>query len=102
MAEATEKKQDNSRNKAYTAASTRLREAHRDEFNALLEEEYGKLGLAPRRRRTPEEIEAEKAAKAAVKAEKAEQKRLQKIAAYEEAIAALKAESAPDPGDPIF
>ena len=90
MAEATEKKSDNARNKAYTAATTALRDAHRDEFNALLEAEYGKLGLTPRRRRTAEEIEAEAAAKAQVKAERAEQKRLQKIAALQAEIDALR------------
>ena len=75
-----DEKPDNSRNKAYGAATTRLRDAHRDEFNALLEEEYKALGLTPRRRRTAEEIEAEAAAKEQVRSEKAEMKRIEKIA----------------------
>ena len=95
---------DNSRNKAYGVATTRLRDAHRDEFNALLGEEYMALGLTPRRRRTAEEIDAEKSAKEQVKAEKAETKRLQKIAALQAEIAALAGVTVEDadPGDPIF
>jgi hypothetical protein len=89
---ADEAKKDNARNKAYTAATTALRDAHRDEFNDLLEAEYGKLGLTPRRRRTAEEIEAEAAAKAQAKAEKARMRALQKIAARQEEIEALRAE----------
>lgn len=98
----TEKKNDNSRNKAYTAATTRLRDLNREQFTLLLEEEYAKMGLTPRRRRTPEEIAAEKAAKEREKIAKAEKKRLDKIAALEEQIKALAAEGEPDPGDPIF
>lgn len=98
MSDTTTPAPDNSRNKAYTAATTRLRDAHRDEFNAFLEEEYGKMGLAPRKRRTPEEIEAEKAAQAQVKAEKAERKRQEKIAALQAQIEALAAaDAAPAP-----
>ncbi len=85
----TEKK-DNSRNKAYAAATTRLRDLNREQFNLLLEEEYAALGLKPRRRRTPEEIAAEAASKAREKAEKAEFKRIQKIAALQAEIEALR------------
>lgn len=98
----TEKKNDNSRNKAYTAATTRLRDLNREQFILLLEEEYAKMGLTPRRRRTAEEIAAEKAEKEREKIAKAEKKRLDKIAALEEQIKALAAEGEPDPGDPIF
>lgn len=85
-------KPDNSRNKAYGAATTRLRDAHREEFNALLAEEYKALGLAPRIRRTPEQIEAERAAKEQVRAEREATKRLQKIAKLQAEIAALAEE----------
>ena len=98
-------KPDNSRNKAYGAATTRLRDAHREEFNTLLAEEYKALGLAPRIRRTPEQIEAERAAKEQVKAEREQTKRLQKIAKLQAEIAAL-AEDEPlsiflDPSEPV-
>jgi hypothetical protein len=89
MADATEKKPDNARNKAYAAATTRLRDLNREQFNLLLEEEYGKLGLTPRRRRTAEEIAAEAAAKEQIKAEKAEMKRLEKIAKLQAEMEAL-------------
>ncbi len=91
MADTTksDEKPDNSRNKAYGAATTRLRDAHRDEFNALLEEEYKALGLTPRRRRTAEEIEAEAKAKEQIKAERAETKRLEKIAKLKAEMEAL-------------
>ena len=99
----TEKKNDNARNKAYAAAMTALREAHREEFDGLLSAAYAEAGLEPRRRRTVAEIEAEKAAKAAAKAAKAEAKRLEKIEAYKAAIAALEFEAVSDvftEGDP--
>lgn len=95
-------KPDNARNKAYTEAARRLRDLNREQFNLLLEEEYAKLGLTPRRRRTPEEIAAEAEAKAQVRAEKAERKRQEKIARLQAEIEALNAEPEVDPGDPIF
>jgi hypothetical protein len=103
MADTTDKteKPDNSRNKAYGAATTRLRDAHRDEFNTLLEEEYKALGLTPRRRRTAEEIEAEKEAKAQVKAEQAERKRQEKIAKLQAEIDALVGPDEVDEDDVI-
>lgn len=95
MSDTVEKK-DNARNKAYAAAMTALREAHRDEFDTLLGEAYAAAGLEPRKRRTAAEIEAEKAAKEAAKAAKAEEKRLAKIEAYKAAIAALEFEAVAD------
>lgn len=50
-------KRMSAQNKAYGKATTRLREAHREEFDALVAEEYRKVGLAFRRRRTAEERE---------------------------------------------
>ncbi len=48
-------------NAAYSRASTRLRQAHRDEFDGYLAEEYAARGMVYRRRLTPEErAEAEK------------------------------------------
>jgi hypothetical protein len=83
------KKSDNARNKAYAAATTRLRDLNREQFTLLLEEEYAALGLTPRRRRTAEEIAAEKAAKEQIKAEKAHQKALEKKARLLAEIEAL-------------
>lgn len=97
MADATEKKSDNARNKAYAAATTRLRDLNREQFNLLLEEEYAALGLTPRRRRTAEEIEAEKAAKEIIRAEKAEMKRRERIARLQAEIAALEGSEEDDP-----
>lgn len=61
----------NPRNAAYSCAERRLREAHPDEFQALLREETEKLGLEYRPKMTKEERQArllqERKAKAAAK-----------------------------------
>ena len=61
-------------NKAYGKAMSRLREAHRDEFDALVMEEYEAVGLTYRKRATAEERaereEAERTAKAKARLEK--------------------------------
>lgn len=88
-------KPDSSRNKAYTRAIGRLRAAHQGEFNDLLAEEYGALGLTVRRRKTVEEKAAEAAEKAREKGLKAEAKRQAAIEAHKAAIAALES-------DPLF
>jgi len=85
-----EMKKDNARNKAYTSAMTALREAHREEFDALLGAAYETAGLEPRKRRTPAEIEAEKVAKAAAREAKVAAKRAAKIEALQREIDALK------------
>jgi hypothetical protein len=41
--------------KAYTAATQRLREAHRDEFNALYETAAGEQGVEWKPRQSPEQ-----------------------------------------------
>lgn len=50
----TEKKQSDS-NRRYTEATRRLREAHADEFQALLEKVYAEEGATYKRRLTAEE-----------------------------------------------
>jgi len=67
-------------NACYGAATTALREAHREEFDALLDAEYEKVGKTRIKKRTPEQVEAEKVAaaeaKAAAKAAEARSKAL--------------------------
>ena len=57
----------------YTEATTELREAHKDEFQAILERRYAEAGLTYVRRLTAEErkavVEAEKREKARAKLE---------------------------------
>jgi len=55
-------------NACYGAATTALREAHREEFDALLDAEYEKVGKTRVKKRTAEQIAAEKAAAAEAKA----------------------------------
>lgn len=90
-----EKRAERARNKAYAAATTRLRDLNRGQFTLLLEEEYAKVGLSVRRRKTAEERAAEAAEKARARGLKAEARRLAKIEAHKAAIAALEA-------DPLF
>jgi hypothetical protein len=47
--------QEKAKQSAYSAATTRLRGQNRDEFDALLEEEYGKRGLTYTRRPSKED-----------------------------------------------
>lgn len=49
------KERDNLLSKAYSKASRKLRESHSDEFNKYMEEATSELGVAWRRRVTPEE-----------------------------------------------
>jgi hypothetical protein len=55
----------------YGAAMSALREAHRDEFETLLDKQYADAGVERVKRRTPEQVEADRlAAKAAKEAAK--------------------------------
>lgn len=94
VVESTEKP-DSSRNRAYTKAIGRLRAAHQAEFNDLLAEEYGALGLTVRRRKTAEEKALEESQRAAERVLKAAAKRQAAIEAHKAAIAALES-------DPLF
>lgn len=78
--------------KAYGEAMADLRDAHRDEFDRLLKAAYDKYGITVRRRMSAEEAAQAKAAREQVRAERAEQRRLAKIAALQEQIAALTGE----------
>lgn len=75
-----EKKVASFANKAYAAAERALREAHADEFEALLQAEYDKAGKKRIRRLTAEEraekVALEKAAREGAKAAKAREKAL--------------------------
>lgn len=42
-------------NQAYNAAWSRLRQAHREEYDALIDEEFAKRGLERRRRATSQQ-----------------------------------------------
>jgi hypothetical protein len=75
-------------NKAYGAATTALREAHREEFDALLTAEYAKVGLTRKVRRTAEQIAAEKVAAAEAKAAQREAARREKALATAQALQA--------------
>jgi dsDNA-binding SOS-regulon protein len=55
-------------NKAYGKAMSRLREEHREEFDALVAEEYEAVGLTFRKRASAEEREAREAAEREAKA----------------------------------
>jgi hypothetical protein len=70
-----EKKKASFANTAYAAAERALREAHADEFDALLQAEYDKAGVTRKVRRTPEQVEADKAAAKAARQEEKEEKR---------------------------
>jgi hypothetical protein len=80
--------------KAYGAATQRLREAFRIEFDIFLTEEYEKAGVSVRRRKTAAEAEALKAAKAKERAEKAAEKASEKIAKIEAQLEEAKAKAA--------
>jgi hypothetical protein len=66
---------------------TALREAHREEFNTLLAAAREKAGLAPVNRRTPEQVEADKAAAKAAKEAAKEAARKEKALAAAQALA---------------
>lgn len=75
-----EEKKSSFANQAYVAAEKALKEAHRDEFEALLQAEYDKAGVTRRVRLSAEEraakVAEEKAAKEALKAAAAKEKAL--------------------------
>lgn len=71
-------------NACYGAATTALREKYRDEFDALLDAEYEKVGKTRIKKRTAEQIEAEKAATKAAK------EAAREAAAREKALEAAK------------
>ena len=66
-----EEKKSSFANQAYVAAEKALKEAHKVEFEALLDAEYEKAGVARKRRLSAEErakkVAEEKAAKEAAK-----------------------------------
>lgn len=68
---AAKKEAQRTSNRLYTEATAELREAHKDEFQAILERKYAAAGLAYVRRLTKEEREAVVAEE---KREKARQK----------------------------
>lgn len=74
-------------NAAYTAASAALREAHREEFDALLAAKRAEMGLPPVSRRTPEQVAADKAKAAEEKAAAKEAARRDKALAAASALA---------------
>lgn len=80
-----EEKKSSFANTAYTAAEKALKEAHKDEFDALLQAEYDKAGVKRVKRLSAEE----RAAKVA--AEKAAKEAAKKAATREKAQAALDA-----------
>jgi hypothetical protein len=73
----------------YGRATSALRDAHREEFDALLTAEYATAGLEVRRRLSEEERAAKAAAEAEAKAAKAEEKRLAKVARLQAELDAL-------------
>jgi CRISPR/Cas system CSM-associated protein Csm4 (group 5 of RAMP superfamily) len=96
IAEAMEKSEQQAlARKAYGQATTRLREQFKEDFNYLLTEEYAKLGVTVRRRRTAEEQEQAKVEEQAERAAKKEAKRQAKIAKMEAELEALKASTDP-------
>jgi hypothetical protein len=94
-AEAAKAEQQALARKAYGQATTRLREQFKEDFNYLLTEEYAKLGVTVRRRRTAEEQEQAKAEEQAERAAKKEAKRQAKIAKMEAELEALRASTDP-------
>lgn len=76
-------------NAAYTKAGARLREAHREEFDTYLREEYAARGVAHRRRLSKEEREAQEAA---VKMEKAKDALAKILKEFPELAVAVKTE----------
>jgi hypothetical protein len=87
--DAGKKEKDTLARKAYGEAMAALRDAHRDEFEALLSAKQAAYGVEVRRRLSPAERAERAAAEAVEKAAKAEAKRQAKIRALEEQIAAL-------------
>jgi hypothetical protein len=86
-----EEKKSSFANQAYVAAEKALKEAHKAEFEALLDAEYEKAGVVRKRRLSAEEraakVAEEKAAKEAAKA----------AATREKALAAARALAAEFP-----
>lgn len=74
---------------AYSAAVKRLREEYRVEFARFLRDEYRKAGIKVKPRLTPEQRAERAKARAEARAEAEEARRLAKIAALQEQIAAL-------------
>lgn len=83
-----DKKAQSTANALYTRASAALRDAHREEFNALLDAEYEKAGQKRIVRKSAEERAAEKAAADEAKREAKEAARLEKALAAARALAA--------------
>jgi hypothetical protein len=75
-------------NRLYGIATTALREAHRDEFEGLLNKAYADAGVERKVRRTPEQVAAEKTAAAAAREAAKEQARKEKALATAQALAA--------------
>lgn len=75
--------------KAYGAASKALRDAHREEFDGLLDAAYADLGLVSPRVKREQRAVAEAAEKAAREVRR-EEMRLKKIADLEMQLEALK------------
>ena len=88
--EVAAKPSEKDRNKAYTKAAARLREAHQEEFDRLLAEEYEAIGAVPRRRKTEEEKAAEAAAREEEKQRRKREKAEEQIRKHEAAIAELR------------
>ena len=75
-------------NRFYGIATTALREAHREEFETLLDKAYADGGAVRVKRRSPEQVEAEKVAAAEAKAAAKEAARKEKALATAQALAA--------------
>jgi hypothetical protein len=87
--EKDEKKDRQSRqNAAYTKASARLREAHREEFDGYLGEEYEAVGLTYRRRATAEEREQKAREERMAKAQGQFEKLMEDFPEFRQALAA--------------
>lgn len=78
------------RAKCYQKALGKLRNAHAEEFRTLLHAEYDEANLPTRKRRTPEEIAADKAEKQRARLEREEERRRAKLAKLEAQMEALK------------
>lgn len=80
----TTPKADNTKQKAepnpYATAQRRLREAHLDEFNALVSEEYAKVGKTYKPRPTEEQKQAKEAAEKAERERKAAERKAERDA----------------------
>lgn len=75
---------------AYTAATTRLRNIHRSEFERLLSEEYANAGVEVKIRLTDEQRRERDAQRAADRKAKADERKAAKVARLKAQIAALE------------